>query len=396
MLSIGQLAKENGISARMLRYYDEKGLLMPVYRDQAGIRYYADDAADKLRMIRSLLLFGFSVEEICDLLARESFDPDQAKSLLEEQKQELIRKKNRLERQIQAIEETVGSDPTLLQGWEDITEALCQNYVDSHVRNMHKDGLRTDTPFYRRFGSPILPWTKWLVEPVRFDPADNASDVKSSGEIKMCEVNACYIDVWKAMEDRLPEGELDLYYDSHVKGRFLGLEKDGLKVQWFPAGMLSDHQEEYDLVFNDHLSFYGSRLKEGLDQCYHVLKAGGRFYCTQPDPDSRKTLNDWATYINPMNYYYSAGLKANRRFEFLKEYLPERYRSVKFHERFREIRMDDAETILEDLKEKSGYDKSDAAMRKRYLNVERQIRRTIQKNGYLTTKSRYYLIEAVK
>lgn len=64
---IGELARRMSVSTRLLRYYEEQGLLQP-QRDSLGYRSYADDAPDRVRHIRDMLAAGLSTEDIRGLL----------------------------------------------------------------------------------------------------------------------------------------------------------------------------------------------------------------------------------------------------------------------------------------------------------------------------------------
>jgi DNA-binding transcriptional MerR regulator len=66
-MKIGDLARETGVSPRLLRYYEEQGLLAP-YRTSAGHRVYAHNAPDHVRHIRSLLAAGLATSTIRELL----------------------------------------------------------------------------------------------------------------------------------------------------------------------------------------------------------------------------------------------------------------------------------------------------------------------------------------
>ena len=68
-MNIGQAAKATGISAKMIRYYEQIGLINPAHRTDAGYRLYTDDDVHILTFIRSARDLGFSVEGIKDLLA---------------------------------------------------------------------------------------------------------------------------------------------------------------------------------------------------------------------------------------------------------------------------------------------------------------------------------------
>ncbi len=59
---IGELAERAGVSTRMLRYYDEQGLLAS-RRSANGYRTYDDVDLRAVREIRTLMDNGFSLEE---------------------------------------------------------------------------------------------------------------------------------------------------------------------------------------------------------------------------------------------------------------------------------------------------------------------------------------------
>jgi DNA-binding transcriptional MerR regulator len=71
MFRIGDFSKFSRVSVRMLRHYDELGLLKPARVDpQTGYRYYAADQLPSLHRILTLQDLGFSLEQIRELLAR--------------------------------------------------------------------------------------------------------------------------------------------------------------------------------------------------------------------------------------------------------------------------------------------------------------------------------------
>ncbi|MFI7002537.1 MerR family transcriptional regulator [Nocardia sp. NPDC050175] len=64
---IGELARRTSVSTRLLRYYEEQGLLRP-QRDALGYRSYAEDAPEEVAHIRDMLAAGLSTEDIRSLL----------------------------------------------------------------------------------------------------------------------------------------------------------------------------------------------------------------------------------------------------------------------------------------------------------------------------------------
>ncbi|MCZ7566090.1 MAG: heavy metal-responsive transcriptional regulator [Burkholderiales bacterium] len=68
-VTIGKLARDAGIGAGTLRYYERLGLLPPANRTASGYRMYGAAAAQRLRFIRRAQALGFSLVEIAELLA---------------------------------------------------------------------------------------------------------------------------------------------------------------------------------------------------------------------------------------------------------------------------------------------------------------------------------------
>ncbi|NYT57755.1 Cu(I)-responsive transcriptional regulator [Alcaligenaceae bacterium] len=67
-MNIGEASKATGVSAKMIRYYEETGLVPPAQRTSSGYRVYSDADIHRLHFIRRARDLGFAVTEISDLL----------------------------------------------------------------------------------------------------------------------------------------------------------------------------------------------------------------------------------------------------------------------------------------------------------------------------------------
>ncbi|ACL62871.1 Cu(I)-responsive transcriptional regulator [Methylobacterium nodulans] len=94
-MNIGQAAKASGVSAKMIRYYEQTGLIPQADRKASGYRDYSDVDVHMLRFIRRARGLGFSVAKINELLGLwrdESRQSAEVKRLAQAHIDELERK----------------------------------------------------------------------------------------------------------------------------------------------------------------------------------------------------------------------------------------------------------------------------------------------------------------
>ena len=138
MLKIGDFSKLSRISIRMLRHYDEMGLLVPGNVDQfTGYRYYSESQLLLANRINCLKDMGFSLAVISEII--KTYDnPNALHQFLMLKKAEMKEQSDKIERQLLLLE---GALNLILKGENAITYAVIlkempQRYVASLRKNI--------------------------------------------------------------------------------------------------------------------------------------------------------------------------------------------------------------------------------------------------------------------
>jgi len=111
-VNIGQAAKASGVSAKMIRYYEQTGLIPAAGRTAAGYRDYSDTDVHMLRFIRRARDLGFSIGEINALLGLwrdESRQSAEVKRVAEAHVQELEAKIRSLQDMVHTLKALITS-----------------------------------------------------------------------------------------------------------------------------------------------------------------------------------------------------------------------------------------------------------------------------------------------
>lgn len=113
-MRIKELSERVGVSTRLLRYYEEQGLLKPK-REENGYRSYDEAMVARVEQIRGLLAAGLTTEIICEVLpclaeaaSSEYADPDFVHRITQE-RDRLEERVSLLSRNLQALNEYLGA-----------------------------------------------------------------------------------------------------------------------------------------------------------------------------------------------------------------------------------------------------------------------------------------------
>lgn len=164
-LKIGEFSKMMQVTVKTLRYYEQKGLLLPYEVDKwTGYRYYSIYQMQRLNIIRGLQQQGFTLEEIKELLEDGEQMPsiDQLTQKIEEtehQLQLLIKRRSQLlkwldsHKQIKTMEKVniqslpeiiVASHREIIPNYDALGE-LCVNKIGPEMQRL---GCKCPPPGY--------------------------------------------------------------------------------------------------------------------------------------------------------------------------------------------------------------------------------------------------------
>ena len=133
-MQIKEFAGFTGVSVRTLHYYDEIGLLTPAFVDKVtGYRFYDEKSFLRMQEILFYRELDFSLKSIGEILSSPNYDKNKA---LNEQKQLLILKKERLERLISAIDGAVKG--------ENVMKAFDNSEFEKHKAEAREKWGKTD------------------------------------------------------------------------------------------------------------------------------------------------------------------------------------------------------------------------------------------------------------
>jgi DNA-binding transcriptional MerR regulator len=140
MFTIKQLAEIAGVTPRTLHYYDRIGLLEPSRVGANGYRYYDHTALLRLQQILLYRELDLPLERIREILDSPGFDPVGA---LESHKDELARRRDRLEQLIATVDDTI----LHLKGKKDMNDReLFRAFSDEEQAQMEKEAMQLYDP----------------------------------------------------------------------------------------------------------------------------------------------------------------------------------------------------------------------------------------------------------
>lgn len=110
LFTVGQFSKISGLSVKTLRFYHEKGILVPARIDESsGYRYYDARAIERARIIVWLREMEFSIDDISEIL-KVTGDESDLLDWLELQKVRIAQRMRREREIVRAIDQIIANE----------------------------------------------------------------------------------------------------------------------------------------------------------------------------------------------------------------------------------------------------------------------------------------------
>ena len=155
MMTVKEISKITGISARTLHYYDEIGLFTPTEKSEAGYRLYDDKALENLQQILFFREFDIPLKEIKAIMENPNLDRNR---ILQMQKEMLTAKKERIEKLIVSIDDILKGDNKM--DFEIFNKTEIEDMYNAMEANMTEAQKHI---FIERYGS-MEEWKKDFLE----------------------------------------------------------------------------------------------------------------------------------------------------------------------------------------------------------------------------------------
>ena len=339
----GELAKKLGVSARTVRFYDEKKLLSPCEYSEAGYRLYDEDSVVRLQKILMLKYMDFSLEQISEMMRDDSSDIQKS---LKEQEALLLDKKEHITRLIDAIRKTNNSGDK--EFWDNLRHVIELTRDREEVIEQYKN----DTNLKKRisihdYSTADTEWFHWLFE---------REQIKAG--MKILEIGCGNGTFWSRVADLLPK-DLEIHLVDYSAGMLesaRNVAKDILDkyleknlrfiIEKRDAADFSYPTSGFDLIMANHMLYHVERESrlELYQKIKSLLSKGGRFSCTLIGQQHMRELHDFVTEYYPGVRFPSSGFDI--WLETAKQELEPYFNVMSVEEQKNDLYVPDEELIL--------------------------------------------------
>lgn len=153
LMNIGEAASAAGVSAKMIRHYEQIGLIPQAERNESGYRLYGEREVSVLRFVRQSRRLGFSVAQIAELIGLWSDSQRtsrEVKALAQHHLADLEEKRREIEQMMDGLSVLVkachGNDQPHCAILEQLSRGSSAQHQPQHKPQLKKSQAKHDAP----------------------------------------------------------------------------------------------------------------------------------------------------------------------------------------------------------------------------------------------------------
>ena len=153
LMNIGEAASAAGVSAKMIRHYEQIGLIPQAERNESGYRLYGEREVSVLRFVRQSRRLGFSVAQIAELIGLWSDSQRtsrEVKALAQSHLADLEEKRREIEQMMDGLSVLVkachGNDQPHCAILEQLSRGSSAQHQPQHKPQLKKSHAKPDAP----------------------------------------------------------------------------------------------------------------------------------------------------------------------------------------------------------------------------------------------------------
>ncbi|GAA2514245.1 MerR family transcriptional regulator [Pilimelia columellifera] len=231
--TVGQVAREFGVTVRTLHHYDAIGLLTPSDRTRAGYRRYTEPDLIRLRHIVLYRRLDFSLDEVAELLAA----PDTVGEHLRRQRDAVTSRLDELAQLVTALDRAIAAEEHGMKlTKEEQRELFGDQFEEYAAEAAERWG---DSPLYAQSQKKAAQYTR-----------QDWERIKADGDV----VNAAFVDAMRDGSPATSERAMDAAeaHRAHT-------------TRWFYDCSLEIHENLADMYMADErFTAYYDQLAPGL------------------------------------------------------------------------------------------------------------------------------------
>lgn len=267
--TIGELAKDAGITTKAIRIYEKKGLLKPIAYSECNYRLYDNNAKIILQKIMTLKFVGFSLDEIGELMEK-----DKDNNILESlsyQKRLLELKRDQIDRVIDCVDRAAKRCAEGEMDWNSFTDIMRSVIIDRKADEGYWTSLK--------YSINKEDWHEKIYNNLCIGPDETILDIGCG-----------YGTMWRNCWDRIPHNVKVTLMDLHgtwaddfaefIKENSSSLqEKTNFRFVWGNVENENSFNGKYDHIIACYLFRFIKEPEKLINKIKEALSGRGIFHC---------------------------------------------------------------------------------------------------------------------